>query len=925
MAATLGFLGRTSECELLDQLLASARGGHSSVVVVRGEAGIGKTALLQYAVGRASDFHVAQIAGVEAEMELPFAGLHQLCAPLLARADAIPEPQRDALSVALGVAFGPAPDPFLVALAVLSLLSAVAEEQPLLCIVDDAQWLDAASSHALAFVARRLLAESVAIVLAVRDPHVRPEFKGLPDLTVGRLDARSGEALLTRAIPGRLDDQVRQRIVAETRGNPLALLELPRGMTAVELSGGFELPAAADLSGPLEDRYVQRIRELPDATQQLLLLAAADPVGDATLLWRAAAKLSIAITALTPAAEAQLLEIGARVSFRHPLVRSAVYRAAPLDDRRSAHEALAEVSDPDADADRRAWHRALAAPEPDEGVAAELERSAGCAQMRGGIAAAAAFLERAAGLTVDPAHRARRTLAAAQAKHQAGAPEAARALLASAQAGPLDALQRAQVDLMRALIAFTSNRGNDAPPLLLGAAKQLESLNVPLARETYLDALMAAQLAGRFAPGAVQDVGQAARDAPPAPASRPPDLLLDGLATLITEGHSAAAPLLRQAVNAFRAPDVVATGGFRWLFLAEMAAIELWDFDAWRELTVREVQLVREAGALTVLATALSVSIYIRIFAGELAGAGSLLDEQRIVTEASGGQLGPHAALILTAWRGREAELTALIETTVSEVEARGEGLGLSATQWVNALLHNALGNYETALASALQLMDPPRPYDQAIGWALPELIEAAVRTGQESVARDGLAQLVEMTRGGGTDWGLGIEARSRALLSEPSLAEPLYLEAIKRLGRTPLRGEHARAHLLYGEWLRRQGRRANARDQLRTAHGMFAEMGMEAFADRTRRELLAAGGAVGGQQDVTRQELTMQEEQISRFARDGLSNPEIGARLFLSPRTVEWHLRNVFAKLGITSRRDLAAALPDPPRSTPRRALEMS
>src|SRR5918998_1221164 len=913
MAANLEFLGRASECELLEQLLADARGGLSSVVVVRGEAGIGKTALLRHAAGEATDFRVAQIAGGEGGMGLSFARLHQLCAPLFGPPDAmaIPKPQRDALSVALGVSFGAPPDPFLVALAVLGLLSAVAEERPLLCLVDDAQWLDAASSHALAFAARRLQADSVAIVFAVRDPHIRPEFKGLPEVTVGGLDGKAGEALLAKAIPGRLDERVRQRIVAETRGNPLALLELPRGMTAVQLSGGFELPDAADLAGRLEDRYLQRVRELPEATQRLLLLAAADPVGDAALLWRAAATLSIAITAITPAAEAQLLEIGVRVRFRHPLVRSAVYRAAPLGERRRAHEALAEVSDADVDPDRRAWHRALAAAEPDESVAAELENSAGRAQMRGGIAAAAAFLERAADLTVDPAHRARRALAAAQAKHQAGAPEAARALVARAQGGPLDPLQRAQVDLMRAQIAFTSNRGKDAPPLLMGAAKQLESLNVPLARETYLDALMAAQLAGRFAPGAVQDVGRAARNAPPAPSSRAPDLLLDGLATLITDGHSAAAPVLKRALDAFRNPDVVAIGGFRWLFLAQMAAIELWDFEAWRELTVREVKLVREAGALTILATALSVSIFVRIFAGELAAAGSLLDEQRIVTEASGGQLAPHAALILTAWQGREAELAALIEATVPEVEARGEGIGLSATQWVNALLHNALGKHETALACAQRLMDPPRPYDQAIGWALPELIEAAVRAGQASVARDGLARLAEMTRAGGTDWGLGIEARSRALLSEPPLAEPLYREAIERLGRTPLRGGHARAHLLYGEWLRGRGRRTKARDQLRTAHGMFAEMGMEAFADRARRELLGAGGAVPATHDKTHQELTVQEEQISRFARDGLSNAEIGARLFISQRTVEWHLHNVFVKLGITSRRALGAALP--------------
>jgi DNA-binding CsgD family transcriptional regulator len=893
-------LGRARERQAFDRLLENVRRGQSAVLVVRGEAGVGKTALLHHCARQAAGFRVARIAGVEAEMELPFAGLHLLCAPMLGRLDALPEPQRDALCVALGLSSGDAPDRFLVALAVLSLLSAVAEERPLLCLVDDAQWLDGASGKVLGFVARRLLAESVAIVLAVREPDSRHELDGLPELPLGGLGEEDARALLARAIPGRLDGPVRDRIVAETRGNPLALLELPRGMSPAELAGGFELPRTGDLPGHLEEHYLRRVGALPATTRRLMLLAAADPVGDATLVWRAADGLGIGTSAL--------LDIGARVRFHHPLVRSAVYRSAPLDARREVHEALAEVSDPDADGDRRAWHRALAAAGPDEQVAAELEHSAGRAQTRGGLAAAAAFLERAASLTADPAQRARRALEAAQAKHQAGAPEAALALLASAQAGPLDPLQRAQGQRLHAEITFTSNRGSDAPALLLSAARQLEPLDVPLARETYLEALMAAQFAGRLADGAALEVAEAARAAPASLSPRAPDLLLDGLATMLVDGHRAAAGQLKGAVQAFRREDAP---GFRWLWLAEEAAIETWDHESWRELAARELRMVREAGALTVLPLALSANIVALIFAGELAAAGSLLDEVKIVTEATGTQLAPYGALILAAWRGREGELRTLIDSTLEEVVPRGEGIGVATTQWADALLHNGLGDYERASAAARRVLEAPRRLDATIGWALPELVEAAARCDQPEIAHDALERLTGMTRAAGTDWALGLEARSRALLSEGAPAEALYREAIERLGRTRIRGEHARAHLLYGEWLRRGGRRKDARDQLRVAHRRFADMEMEAFAERARRELQATGATTRKRQAATRDELTPQEEQIARLARDGLTNSEIGGQLFLSPRTVEWHLRKVFTKLGISSRMGLHDALP--------------
>jgi len=514
-------------------------------------------------------------------------------------------------------------------------------------------------------------------------------------------------------------------------------------------------------------------------------------------------------------------------------------------------------------------------------------------------------------LTVDPARRARRALAAAQAKHQAGAPEAALALLASAQAGPLDQLRRAQGELLRGQIMFTSNRGSDAPPLLLRAAKQLEPLDATLARETYLEALMAAQFAGRFAGGgAALEVAQAARTAPPSPAPRAPDLLLDGLASMITEGHGAAAPLLRRAVDAFRNGDIVGNGGFRWLWLAQEAAQEVWDHDTWHEFAVLQLELVREAGALTVLPLAFNAIICARIYAGELAAAASFIDDQRSATEATGSQLAPYGELILTAWRGREAHLSALVKATLEEVVPRGEGIGVSTCQWVTAILDNSLGRYKSALAAAQQVIDPPRKLDWTVNAALPELIEAAARSGDTEHAHDALEQFSALTRPSGTDWGLGLEARCRALLSGPAVAEPLYREAIERLGRTHVRGEHARAQLLYGEWLRREGRRLEARERLRTAHDMFAAMGMGAFAERARGELLATGETVRKRTVDTRDQLTAQERQIARLAREGLSNPEISTQLFLSPRTVEWHLRKVFTKLGIRSRRQLRAVL---------------
>jgi DNA-binding CsgD family transcriptional regulator len=902
-----GLLGRHSESTTLDRLLEAVRAGESRALVIRGEPGVGKTALLEYVAGRATGCRVAQAAGVQAEMELAFAGLHQLCAPMLDRLERLPGPQRDALGSAFGLAAGRAPDRFLVGLAVLSLLAEVSEERPLICLVDDAQWLDRASAQALAFVARRLVAESVGVIFAVRTGGEERELPGLPELVVGGLSDRDARALL--AIRGPFDERVRDRIVAEAGGNPLALLELPRAITPAELAGGFGRPDAPGLAGRIEESFRRRLDSLPAQTRCLLLIAAAEPVGDPVLLWRGAEHLGIGADAATWATAAGLFELGARVRFRHPLVRSAIYRAASAQERRTVHGALAQATDPEVDPDRHAWHRAQAAPGPDEDIAAELEQSAGRAQARGGLAAAAAFLERAAALTPDPTRRVGRALAAARAKHQAGAPDAALSLLANAEAGPLDELQRARAALLRAQIAFAMSRGSDAPPLLLNAAKRLEPLDVRLARETYLDALIAAVSAHRLASGGgALEVAQAARAAgyarcTPQPASAP-ELLLNGWVLLITEGYAAGTPTLERALSAFRSGESISKEEeIRWLWFACHTAYELWDDETWHELSIRQVQLARAAGALAELPVALNSLAGASLFAGDFAAAVAQVEEAEAVTEVTGNRLAPYGRLLLAAAQGREAAASDLIESSKDEVVRRGEGLGLAAINWAAALYYNGLGRYADALAAARQASEHPRDMARV----LPELIEAATRSGNPEDAADALKRLSETTRASGSDWGLGIEARSSALVSEGEAAERLYREAIDRLGRTRMRVELARAHLLYGESLRRQRRRLDAREHLHTAHEMFTAMGIEAFADRAARELLTTGETARKRTAETAGDLTAQEAQIARLARDGLSNPEIGARLFISPRTVEYHLHKVYGKLDITSRNELA------------------
>jgi DNA-binding CsgD family transcriptional regulator len=778
--------------------------------------------------------------------------------------------------------------------------------------VDDEQWLDRASAQALAFVARRLEAEGVGLVFAARG--TSDELAGFPQLVVEGLGEGDARALLDSVLTGPLDARVRDQIVSETRGNPLALLELVRGYTPAELAGGFGLPDTVPLSGRIEDGFRRRIEALPAATRHLLLLAAADPVGDPALVWRAAERLGIRVQAATPAAEAGLLEFDARVRFRHPLVRSAAYRSASTQERHEAHGALAEVTDPEVDPDRRAWHRAQATPGPDEQVAEELERSAGRAQGRGGLAAAAAFLERAAMLTPEPGRRAQRLLTAARAKRDAGALDEALGLLVAVEAGPPDALRTAEVEHLRGQIALEQQRGGDAGRLLLDAARRLEPLNADLARETHLEALGAAMANDADIPGGVLEAAAAARAAPPGPVPpRAVDLLLDAFTMRLTEGYAAAAPTLTRALRLLLALEVTDDEARRALWLAGgrasvMVAIELWDAESLHALAARQAQFARDTGALVQLQLALSFLARSHILAGELNTAALAIEEDRLIADVTGNPPLRNAEMMLAAWRGQEARASELIEATSHEATARG----WTANSYASSVLYNGLGRHDAARDAVWQTFERDQ---MGVGpFLVPELAEAASRTGDEALVTAALEWLSERTRVTPSEWALGIEARVRALLSEGDAAESLYRESIDQLGRTRVRVELARSHLLFGEWLRRERRRVDAREQLRTAHEMLDAMGVEAFAERARRELLATGETARKRTVETRDELTAQERQIARLARDGLSNPEIGTRLFISPRTVKYHLRKVFIKLDITSRNELDRVLPADP-----------
>ncbi|MDP4509278.1 ATP-binding protein [Nonomuraea turcica] len=902
----VGLLGRGSECALLDQLIAAVRMGESRVLVVHGAPGVGKSALLEYAENAAAGMRVLRAVGVESEMELAFATLHQLCAPLLDRLENLPEPQRQALETVFGMRGGSPPERFLVGLAVLSLLSDASEGGSLLCAVDDAQWMDRASAQVLGFVARRLLAESVALVFGSRQRS--KDLLGLPELEVTGLKAADAHALLSSVTRVRIDQQIRDRFVAETKGNPLALLELPRELAMTRMAGGFGLLGTDTLPGRIEQSFLARIEGLPEQTRLLLLIAAAEPVGDPSLVWRAAERLGITPATALAGGTDGLLEFNVRVIFRHPLVRSAVYGSATAANRRAVHLALAEFTDAGTDPDRRAWHLASAAPGPDEAVAAELERSADRAQARGGLAAAAAFLQRSVTLTIDTSRSVDRALAAADASLQAGDLDAARRFVDFADGGAQSEYQRARSHLVRSMITFAAGLNKEAPPMLLTAAQRLEPFDMDLARETYLTAWCTAALATAD-PDSVTAISRAMRElAPPHGGPRALDLVIEGYALLITDDRSAALPPLQKAMTALKNHPV--QDFLKWGWAACSASPILWDDRGMRELFLRVVAEVRTAGALTELPLYLSGLGTMTVLNGDFAAAAAIVAESEAVDAETGVPMAQYTKLFLAAMQGKEAEASALIAAAIEQAGADGQLNAVAGAQWAAAVLYNGLARYEQALPAAQAGAGTANLILSQ--WMLPELVEAAARVGDHTVAQGALDGIADAAEPCDTDWAQGLLARCRALLSDAAAADGLYREAIERLERTLLRPDLARAHLLYGEWLRRNRQRAEARAHLRTAYEMFVSIGMEAFAERARRELLATGETVRKRKNgtSTSDELTAQEKQIALLVRDGLSNPEIGARLFLSPRTVEWHLRKVFAKLGISSRRELGDAL---------------
>ncbi|MEV6238548.1 AAA family ATPase [Lentzea sp. NPDC051838] len=877
-------LGRRTEGEQLDRLLTQAKAGAGQVLVLRGEAGIGKTALLDHVSARAAGFRVTRAAGVEAESAFPYAGLHQLCVPFLDRLDRLPAPQREALGTAFGMASGPRPTRFMVGLAVLTLLAEVADEQPLACLVDDAQWLDSMSSAVLGFVARRLLAERIALVFVLRETN--DYLDGLPELFVRGLDDADARALLDSVIKGPVDGRVRDRIVAEARGNPLALLELPR-----EVADGLD---PGPLTSRIEQSFIRQIEPLPADTRLLLLTAAAEPLGDATLLWRAAGLLELGADPAAAAVGTGLIEFGARVRFRHPLVRSAVYRSASTADRQSVHRALADVTDPAIDPDRRAWHRAQATTSPDEDVAADLSNTASRAQARGGLLAAAAFLEQAAVLTPEPGRRADRELAAARAKRDAGALDASLRLLSAVEAGPPDERRSAEIEHLRGHIAFDQRRVAEAAPLLFSAARRLTPFDPDLARETRLEGLSAAIWADNTLDYAAQIV--------PAPRTPPCaiDLVLQALSSRICEGYAASVPHMTRALDEVRALKVSTDDISRvpWLFgnrAGGIIASELWDFETRRAFAQQQVRLARDAGALVQLQFALNFLADNELLAGEPAAAQALIEEDQRISEVTGTPPVAYAVLLQAAFRGED------LATSVG-AQARTDGQGRLAliSDWVLAILHNGLGRHDLARDAALRVFETDSLVYSCL--VATELAEAASRTGDTELVAQALERSADWVD---TSWSLGIKARLRALNGSPDA----FRESIDHFGRTELRTELARAHLLYGEWLRREGQRVESRDHLRTAHEMLTACGMPTFADRAWRELQATGETARKRTAEPTDELTAQEYQIARLAREGYSNPEIGTRLFISPRTVEWHLRKVFGKLAVTSRRQLRDA----------------
>jgi DNA-binding CsgD family transcriptional regulator/tetratricopeptide (TPR) repeat protein len=917
-------VGRPAEREALSGLLTRVAKGYSGALVLRGEPGVGKTALLDetLAAGAADGMQTARLTGVEPETQLGYAGLHRFLLPFADRLERLPAPQRDALRSTFGLVAGPPADRFLVALAVLTLLGEVASQVPLVCVVDDVQWLDPESVVVLGFVARRLYAERVVLLFAVREPAGElPALAGLPELAISGLDDHAALELLASLAPGRLSPAVGARIATETGGNPLALAEVARELSPAQLAGAEALPEPLPAGGSLEQAFGRRVSRLPPETRLLLAVAAAEPGGSQALLWRAAGELGIDPDAAAAADLGGLAEVDPQVEFRHPLIRSAVYHAIPLPQRRRIHRALAAVADGEWP-DRVAWHLGMAAAGPDEAVAARLEQAAGQARDRGGYAATVTFLSRAAELSAEEGQRAVRLLAAAEAALIAGQPFQAGALLEEATPKLGDPLARAQARRLQGTLRLALGQAGEASSILLAAARAFEPVEVRAAREALLEALVATLYTGWSAGRAVLlEIAAAARSMPIAVESEASatDLLPDGFAARAAAGYPASVSLLRRAIAQLRAGALTPREGLRWLALGCAAAAELFDDQAQHALAIRLVQLARDQGALTMLPVALvNQSVRAEVVAGRFDAARACFTEASEISAATGnpGVLGSGLAEVYElAWRGRETDTRRVAAAVAREATAAGRGSHRMDAQYCLAVLELSLGNYQAALQYALDVYEDDNP---DVGThVLPDLVEAAARCGQTGIADAALGRLAERALASGTPLALGLLARSRALLADDADAEVLYEEAIGHLRQCRARPQLARAHLVYGEWLRRQRRRRDARAQLRAAHDMFTSMGAEAFAERARVELLATGERARQRTAGTAEELTPQEAQIARLVSQGDSNRDIAAHLFLSPSTVDYHLRKVFRKAGVTSRTQLARVMAADPRES--------
>ncbi|MDT8913153.1 AAA family ATPase [Amycolatopsis sp. PS_44_ISF1] len=883
-------VGRGGEQRRIEELVEGARAGRGGALVLSGEAGIGKSSLLDHA-GRTAGFRVLRASGAEFEQELPYSALHQLCLPILEHLAEVPERHRDAVRIAFGLADG-TPQPFQIGLALLELVTAVSGAQPVLCLIDDAQWLDAASSQAMAFLARRLGADSVALLFGLRAPSTvsnqssqpgqpgRSTLAGLPGLAVAGLDDREAVALLDARHPFPLDDRVRDRLVAEAGGNPLALLELPR-------AGGFVPPAAASVPSRIEDGFRARLAALPDRTRLLLTLAGADPTGDPGLLWTAAEALRIPVP-VAGADTAGLVEFGARVRFCHPLARSAVYRAAGEDVLRAVHGALAGATDPGTAPDRRAWHRARAGVGPDEDVALDLERGASRARSRGGVAAAAAFLERSVALSLDPRRRVERTLAAAEAFLEAAATGRAADLLATLEPAALEESHRARAELLRGRIAFTRPGDDRGPALTARAARRLSTVDPDRSRECFLDALEMSLLVGR-AGGVVDEVVTAARSAAPAPSS--PDLL-EALITLAERGYTAAIPMLRETLYAESGPMWT-----RHPALASMISTELWDHDTSSDIAEWLVKAGRESGSPWLLRLAFAQRATAATFAGDLGLALAAVAEEEAIADAAGEPPLLYPRLQLAALRGRREEAQELLRTA-ADLDGAAQ---VTNRHWTSALLYNGVADYPAALASARAATGHDDLF--LTGIALPELVEAAVHCHEPAEAARALESLTERTRAAGTELGHGVAAYARGLVTG---VEDDYREAVECLAQSRVLPYQGRAHLLYGQWLRRQGRRDDSLRELRTAHELLSHSGADGFAGRAAEELRAAGQPAGRRRAPAHEKLSVQQLAVARLVASGATSNEVATQLFLSKRTVDAHLRAIFRKLGLTSRRQL-------------------